>query len=114
VDIQQSKKPENFYLTGNYYDPWRGMKEYSELKENELEPITLFGKPGLYTDSHLYREGIPEGMFAYDIEEGEEGGLLNVRECVSCYFGGTLLVFEELDIQYPWYMAINDCLNWVH
>jgi len=107
------EKPENFYKTRNYWDPWKCMLEYSELEDKHLEKITFFGQPGYYTDERIYRDPLPDGIYVYDIESCEEGVLLNVRECVMCYWGGTLIFFEPLEIPEPWYLEIGEGLCWV-
>lgn len=109
----KTEKPENVYVTGNYYDPFKFMKEYEELTEKEVEKISLFGRPGLYTDERLYRDPLPDGIYLYDIESCEEGVLLNIRECVISHFGGTVILFEPLEIPEPWYLAIGEGLTWV-
>ena len=78
------------------------MCTYEEAKEL-MQAITLYQeKPvkkkieGRYCDVRIDRNTIPEGMFAYDIREGDSGYFCTIESNVVVNHAGTVLFNEPL------------------
>ncbi|MDL2232336.1 hypothetical protein LJC63_01980 [Ruminococcaceae bacterium OttesenSCG-928-L11] len=80
--------------------------------ENTLDglydPVTLFGKPALFTNLRVDRDMIPEILYAYDIRHGDNGIAVTVEKHVLVNHMGTVITAEPLDFGGAEYIRIDD------
>lgn len=73
------------------------------------EDFEVNGITALFTDVRIERESLPEGVYAYDIRESDDGerlAAIELRVCVN--HGGTILVLEEIPMPKIGYVEISD------
>lgn len=74
------------------------MKE--ALLQEEFETMTVNNIPVLFTDARIDRDAVPDGLFAYDIRESDDGDRpATVEPVVMVNHGGTILSREEFRME---------------
>ena len=57
-----------------------------------FESMTINDTPALFTDMRIDRNAVPEGLYAYDIRESDDGDrLATIEPTVMVNHGGTIL-----------------------
>lgn len=73
------------------------------------EDFEVNGIAALFTNIRIERESLPEGVYAYDIRESDDGERLATIESQVCVnHGGTILVLEEIPMPEIGYLKISD------
>lgn len=68
------------------------MNTKEELFAEEFETMTVNGTPVLFTPFRINRQILPDGLFAYDIRESDDGDrLATVEPFVRVNHGGTII-----------------------
>jgi len=65
-------------------EPYTLMAEKSEL-------IEVLGQPALFTNDRLLPNEFPEGLYKYELREGDDGSIASVEAYVRVNYGGTVL-----------------------
>lgn len=74
------------------------MKE--ALLPEEFETMTVNNIPVLFTDARIDRDAVPDGLFAYEIRESDDGNRpATVEPVVMVNHGGTILSREEFRME---------------
>lgn len=62
-----------------------------------FESMTINDTPALFTDMRIDRNAVPEGLYAYDIRESDDGDrLATIEPTVMVNHGGTILTRKGL------------------
>lgn len=76
------------------------MDTKEELFAEEFETMTVNDSPVLFTPLRINRQILPDGLFAYDIRESDDGDrLATVEPLVRVNHGGTILSREEFRME---------------
>jgi hypothetical protein len=69
-------------------------------RSEDYEYIELFGKPGLFTNSRIDRDTVPEGWYAYDLRgsDYDPGEPVTVESHVVVNHAGTILTHDPVTI----------------
>jgi hypothetical protein len=63
-----------------------------------FKPIDLFSKPALLTTKPIDRSTVPEGLFAYDVQHCDKGGVFaTIEKSIVDNCAGTVITSEALD-----------------
>ena len=75
------------------------MHEYGYLDE-QLQEIEIFDKPGLFSNSRLRDEDVPDGLYRYDLRgsDYDPGQPILVEKTVIVNHAASVLMAEELDL----------------
>lgn len=91
------------------------MKHYNfnELTKNDFDEITIFTPDGddlegKFTNIRIDRNTIPEGMYAYDLREGDNGEFCTIEKNVMVNHGGTIILEKELNFGEEDYLLLDD------
>ena len=70
------------------------------LLNEELQKIEIFDKPGLFSNSRLRDEDVPEGVYRYDLRgsDYDPGQPILVEKTVIVNHAASVLMAEELDL----------------
>ena len=70
------------------------------LLEERLQEIEIFDKPGLFSNSRLRDEDVPEGLYRYDLRgsDYDPGQPILVEKTVIVNHAASVLMAEELDL----------------
>lgn len=67
------------------------------------------GVLAIFTENRIERSTLPEGVYAYDIRQSDDGERFATLEPAVCVnFGGTLLVLQEIPMPEIGYVKISD------
>nr|DAE30239.1 MAG TPA: Large polyvalent protein associated domain 28 [virus sp. ct5rm7] len=80
-----------------------------ELFAEEFETMTVNDVPVLFTNVRIDRDAVPDGVFAYDIRESDDGDrLATVEPVVWVNHAATILSREEFRMEDWGGVEIND------
>lgn len=87
--------------------------ETKELKtqaftDEKLEVVEVLGQTALFTNGRVTEQELPEGLYKYDLREGENIGFASIEKSVSVNHGGTILVKSPLDFGGDEYFVFDD------
>lgn len=78
--------------------------------EDSYKAVRLNGILAMFTISRIERDSLPEGIYAYDIRESDDGNQLSTIEPSVCVnHGGTILTFQEIPMPSKGYVDIEEC-----
>jgi len=68
--------------------------------DESFEYVKLFGKPALFTESHIDRDTVPEGWYAYDLRGSNTNSSepVTVEPLVVINHAGTILTHEPVTV----------------
>ena len=76
------------------------MNTKEELFAEEFETMTVNDSPVLFTPLRINRQILPDGLFAYDIRESDDGDRpATVEPVVTVNHGGTIISREEFPME---------------
>ena len=74
-----------------------------------FESMTINDTPALFTDMRIDRNAVPEGLYAYDIRESDDGGrFATIEPEVMVNHAGTILTREKLVMGENGYVRIEE------
>ena len=74
-----------------------------------FESMTINDTPALFTDMRIDRNAVPEGLYAYDIRESDDGGrFATIEPEVMVNHAGTILTREKLVMGENGYVQIEE------
>ena len=70
------------------------------ILDEQLQEIEIFDKPGLFSNSRLRDEDVPEGLYRYDLRgsDYDPGQPILVEKTVIVNHAASVLIAEELDL----------------
>lgn len=70
------------------------------ILDEQLQEIEIFDKPGLFSNSRLRDEDVPEGLYRYDLRgsDYDPGQPILVEKTVIVNHAASVLMAEELDL----------------
>lgn len=78
--------------------------------EDSYKAVRLNGILAMFTSTRIERDSLPEGIYAYDVRESDDGNQLSTIEPSVCVnHGGTILTFQEIPMPSKGYVDIEDC-----
>ena len=80
----------------------------ANINSEIFESMSINGTPALFTDMRIDREAVPEGLYAYDIRESDDGDrLATIEPKVVVNHGGTILTRKEFVMGEHGYLQID-------
>ena len=74
-----------------------------------FESMTINDTPALFTDMRIDRNAVPEGLYAYDIRESDDGGrFATIEPEVMVNHAETILTREKLVMGENGYVRIEE------
>ena len=74
-----------------------------------FESMTINDTHALFTDMRIDRNAVPEGLYAYDIRESDDGDrLATIEPTVMVNHGGTILTRKEFITEKDGYVQIDE------
>ena len=66
--------------------------------DEDLDIIEVLEQPALFSNGRIQREAVPEGLYAYDLDEScDTGNFCYIAPRVIVNHGGTILTKEPID-----------------
>lgn len=84
--------------------------EQKALNEERYELIDVYGQRALFSDRHITDSDIPDGMYRYDLREGDgfQINFSSIEPSVSIDFAGSIITREPIDFGTDGYIEL-DC-----
>lgn len=80
-----------------------------EIRTETFETMTVNDVPVLFTEARIDRGAVPDGLYAYDIRESDDGDrLATVEPLVRVNHAGTIIAREEIPMDGNGYAEIED------
>ena len=84
----------------DFFKEWKMDLQKETILDEQLQEIEIFDKPGLFSNSRLRDEDVPEGVYRYDLRGSDydpEQPIL-VEKTVIVNHAASVLMAEELDL----------------
>lgn len=79
------------------------------MTDEKLDVIEVLGAKALFSNGRLLPEEIPEGLYAYDLRESDDGDrFISIEPKVGVNHGGTVLMKEMLDFGESGYIPFDE------
>lgn len=79
------------------------------MTEEKLDVIEVLEAKALFSNGRLLPEEIPEGLYAYDLRESDDGDrFVSIEPNVAVNHGGTVLMKELLDFGENGYIGFDE------
>lgn len=78
------------------------------LTDEKLEVVEVLGQTALFTNGRVTEQELPEGLYKYDLREGENIAFATVEPYVRSDHAGTILVKAPLSFGSEGYIAFDD------
>lgn len=73
--------------------------EAVDVQKELFEEVELLGRTGYFTELHVDKKTVPEGMHCYELRHDEDNGFpFSVEESASADYYGAVVLAEELDL----------------
>ncbi len=104
-----SARGHSLYELVSYDEP--EVKELSAhgMTDEKLDVIEVLDRRALFANGRLLPEEIPEGLYAYDLRESDDGSrFISIEPKVGVNHGGTILMKEMLDFGESGYIPLDE------
>lgn len=104
-----SARGHSLYELVSYDEP--EVKELSAqgMTDEKLDVIEVLDRRALFANGRLLPEEIPEGLYAYDLRESDDGDrFISIEPKVGVNHGGTVLMKEMLDFGKSGYIPLDE------
>ncbi len=98
----------SLYEPVSYDEPKTKELKTQAFTDEKLEVVEVLGQTALFTNGRVAEQELPEGLYKYDLREGENIGFASIEETVSVNHGGTILVKSPLDFGGDEYFVFDD------
>lgn len=82
--------------------------EKESISAEKQQAIEIFGMKALFCNTRLARKEIPEGLYRYELREGEHGEFSTIEERVTVNHMGTVLTKEPIDLGKNGYLELDE------
>ena len=78
------------------------------MTDEKLEVVEVLGQTALFTNGRVTQKELPEGLYTYDLREGESIAFATVEPCVAVNHAGTIITKEPIIFGEEGYIAFDD------
>lgn len=78
------------------------------LTDEKLEVVEVLGQTALFTNGRVTEQEVPEGLYRYDLREGENLAFATIERNVAVDHSGTILTKAPLDFGGQEYLVFNE------
>ena len=79
-----------------------------QLTDEKLEVVEVLGQTALFSNGRVTEQELPEGLYKYELSEGENLSLSSIELNVSVNFGGTIITKAPLDFGGQEYFVFSE------
>ena len=83
-------------------------RKQENIGDERMQTVEFMGRRGLFSDTRLKKNEIPEGLYRYELRDGGNGKFCTIEEKVSVNHAGTLLMKEPLDLGERGYIELDN------
>lgn len=78
------------------------------LTDEKLEVVEVLGQTALFTNGRVTEQELPDGLYRYDLREGENLAFATIERNVAANYAGTILTKAPLDFGGQEYFVFDD------
>lgn len=78
------------------------------LTDEKLEVVEVLGQTALFTNGRVTEQELPDGLYKYDLREGESISFASIEPYVLVNHGGTVLLKAPIDFGNEKYIVFDD------
>lgn len=78
------------------------------LTDEKLEVVEVLGQTALFTNGRVTQKELPDGLYKYDLREGEFLAFATVEPSVAVNHAGTIITKEPIIFGEEGYIAFDD------
>lgn len=99
---------------GHLFEPVSVEKlEAKELKaqamtDEKLEVVEVLGQTALFTNGRVTQKELPDGLYKYDLREGESNAFATIEPSVAVNYAGTIIAKESIIFGEEGYIELDD------
>ena len=99
---------------GHLFEPVSVEKlEVKELKaqamtDEKLEVVEVLGQTALFTSGRVTQKELPDGLYKYDLREGESNAFATIEPSVAVNYAGTIIAKEPIIFGEEGYIELDD------
>lgn len=90
-----------------YGEPSRELSVQA-LTDEKLEVVEVLGQTALFTNGRVTEQELPDGLYRYDLREGENLAFATIERNVAANYAGTILTKAPLDFGGQEYFVFDD------
>ena len=90
-----------------YGEPSRELSAQA-LTDEKLEVVEVLGQTALFTNGRVTEQELPDGLYRYDLREGENLAFATIERNVSANHAGTILTKAPLDFGGQEYLVFDE------
>lgn len=102
-----SARGHSLYELVPYGEPSRELSAQA-LTDEKLEVVEVLGQTALFTNGRVTEQELPDGLYRYDLREGENLAFATIERNVSANHAGTILTKAPLDFGGQEYLIFDE------
>lgn len=103
-----SARGQSLYKSVSYEEPQAKELTSQALTDEKLEVVEVLGQTALFANGRVTEQEVPEGLYRYDLREGENISFSSIEKHVLVNHGGTILTKAPLDFGGQEYFVFDD------
>ncbi len=84
------------------------MEKHAEVLDKRMEVIEIFGHTALFSNDRIAGKDVPEGLYKYELRDGDDGYFATVEKQVAVNHGGTVLTNKPLQLEKGEYQVFGE------
>lgn len=92
-----SARGRSLFETVSYDEPQEKELAAQNITDEKLEVVEVLGQTALFTNGRVTEKGLPDGLYKYDLREGESVAFATIEPNVMVNHSGTVLLKAPLD-----------------
>ena len=92
-----SARGRSLFETVSYDEPQEKELAAQNINDEKLEVVEVLGQTALFTNGRVTEKGLPDGLYQYDLREGESVAFATIEPNVMVNHSGTVLLKAPLD-----------------
>lgn len=92
-----SARGRSLYEPVPFREPEQKVLTTQGLTDEKLEVVEILGQTGLFSNGRVTQKELPDGLYKYDLRQGEGVSFATIEPIVKSDHGGTVLFKAPLD-----------------
>ena len=103
-----SARGRSLYDPVPFREPEQKVLTTQGLTDEKLEVVEILGETGLFTNGRVTQKQLPDGLYKYDLRQGEGVSFATIEPIVKSDHGGTVLFKAPLDFGDAEYFVFDE------
>lgn len=103
-----SGRGRSLYEPVPFREPEQKVLTTQALTDEKLEVVEILGQTGLFTNGRVTQKQLPDGLYKYDLRQGEGVSFATIEPVVKFDHAGTVLLKSPLDFGGAEYFVFDE------